>query len=625
MKYRPEIDGLRALAVVPVILFHAGFPYFTGGYVGVDIFFVISGYLITTILINELSEGRFSILNFYDRRTRRIMPSLFVVIIASFIAGWFILLPEDFERFSLSAVAATTFWSNIFFWMESGYFDTETELKPLLHTWSLAVEEQYYIFFPVLLALFWRFGKAVILSILAVIFAASLALGIWDFGALSEPEAAFYLLPTRAWELMIGSFVAFYMARAAPRLPAPALSGLLSVMGMALILYAIFAYDKNTPFPSLYTLAPTLGTALIILFERRGTWSFYVLANPVCIGIGLVSYSAYLWHQPLFAYARYLSLDHPPLTVMGVLSLATFGLAWLSYKFVETPFRNKTRFTRRRIFAGAGAVGALIIALGFAGLLSKGVPSRYDARHLAVFQQYDDPGRYVRTRFLKLLNAEFDASDPRAKLLIIGDSYGQDMVNAVKETALDTRYQMSTFRISSRCGNIFLKRDFTDLIAPADHALCAKRPGSEDAGLQERIKQADDIWLVSSWKDWHVENLPESLTNIKAITTAKIRVMGRKHFGSGMSLKRYMAEYQKGNSEIEMPLNSGHRRINALMQKLLIPEDFIDISEMMCGAGETCKNMTPEGLLISYDGGHLTRAGATLMGERLSEHLKAVK
>lgn len=622
MKYRPEIDGLRALAVVPVILFHAGFPYFTGGYVGVDIFFVISGYLITTILIGELSEGRFYILNFYDRRIRRIMPSLFVVIIASFIAGWFILLPEDFERFSLSAIAATTFWSNIFFWMESGYFDTETELKPLLHTWSLAVEEQYYIFFPVLLALLWRFGKGVILAILATIFAASLALGVWDFGALSEPEAAFYLLPTRAWELMIGSFVAFYMARTAVRLPGPALSGLLSVSGMGLILYAIFAYDKNTPFPCLYTLAPTLGTALIILFERRGTWSFRVLANPVCIGIGLVSYSAYLWHQPLFAYARYTSLEHPSLMAMALLSIATFGLAWLSYKFVETPFRNKARFTRMRIFVGAGALGAVIVLAGFAGLYSKGMPGRYDARHLVVFKQYDDPGRYVRTRFTKLLKSEFDAGDPRLKLFVIGDSFGQDMVNAISETALAERYQTTTFRISARCGNLFLKRDFTDMITPSDRALCAKRAGYEDAGLQRRMKEADEIWLVSSWKAWHVENLQESLANIRGATAAKVRVMGRKHFGAAMSLKRYMAEYKQGNSKMVFETSKGHKNINTLMRDLLDPADFIDISEMMCGTGETCQNLTDEGLLISYDGGHLTQAGATLMGERLLEVLK---
>lgn len=391
---------------------------------------------------------------------------------------------------------------------------------------------------------------------------------------------------------------------------------------MVLILYAIFVYDKDTPFPSLYTLAPTLGTALIILFERRGTWSFRFLANPVCIGLGLVSYSAYLWHQPLFAYARYMSEHHPSLMLMGALSVVTFALAWLSYKFVETPFRNRHRFTRVRIFVGAGLLGGLIVVLGLAGWMSKGAPNRFDAQHLAVFQQYDDPGRYVRTRFTKLLNAEFDVTDQREKLLIIGDSYGQDMVNAVAETALSDRYQLSTFRISSRCGNLFLKRDFTDLIRPSDRARCAKRTGYEDEELQSRIEAADEIWLVSSWKDWHVENLPESLMNLEATTDATLRVMGRKHFGSGISLRRYMAAHQSGNTLVEVELNKGHLRVNQLMRDTLRAERFVDVSQMMCGSDETCRNTTEEGLLISYDGGHLTQAGAKLMGERLLERLK---
>ena len=209
MKYRREIDGLRALAVLPVIFFHAGFEAFSGGFVGVEVFFVISGYLITTIILSELEQGKFSILNFYERRARRILPALFLVMLVCIYFAWVWLLPSDMKKFSLSLVAVSVFASNILFWRESGYFDTDTALKPLLHTWSLAVEEQYFVLFPLFLMLLWRLGKRWILIILATVFVASLSLAQW--GAYAQPDTAFYLLPTRGWELLIGAFAAFYL------------------------------------------------------------------------------------------------------------------------------------------------------------------------------------------------------------------------------------------------------------------------------------------------------------------------------------------------------------------------------------------------------------------------------
>jgi peptidoglycan/LPS O-acetylase OafA/YrhL len=210
MEYRREIDGLRALAVLPVILFHAGFTTFSGGFVGVDVFFVISGYLITTIILTELEQGTFSIVNFYERRARRILPALFVMMLACLPFAWFWLLPEDMKDFSQSLLAVSVFASNILFWRESGYFDSAAELKPLLHTWSLAVEEQYYMLFPLFLMATWRFGRRWILGSLIAVALASLALAQW--GSLVKPAATFYLLPTRVWELLIGAFAAFYLS-----------------------------------------------------------------------------------------------------------------------------------------------------------------------------------------------------------------------------------------------------------------------------------------------------------------------------------------------------------------------------------------------------------------------------
>jgi len=310
MDYRREIDGLRALAVLPVILFHAGFETFSGGFVGVDVFFVISGYLITTIILAELEQGNFSIVNFYERRARRILPALFSVMLVCIPFAWFWLLPSNMKDFSQSLVAVSVFASNILFWRESGYFDTAAELKPLLHTWSLSVEEQYYVLFPLFLMIFWKLGKRWILVTLGLVFVASLAVAQW--AAYAKPAAAFYLLPPRGWELLIGAFAAFYLSQANRKDFGKGLSEFGGWLGVALILYAVFAYSKATPFPGFYALVPTLGTVLIILFATKQTAVGKLLGNKAFVGVGLISYSAYLWHQPLFAFASRLLKYSPP-------------------------------------------------------------------------------------------------------------------------------------------------------------------------------------------------------------------------------------------------------------------------------------------------------------------------
>ena len=214
MKYRPEIDGLRALAILPVMLFHAEFEYFSGGFIGVDIFFVISGYLITTIIITEIAEDRFNVLNFYKRRARRILPAMYFVMAVCFPFAWFLLPPNALKDFGQSLVATSLFSSNILFWIETGYFDTAAGLKPLLHTWSLAVEEQYYLIFPLFLMLTWRLGINWLIFLLSLFFFISFGLADWATNQISKQKiisAAYYLIPTRGWELMVGVFKAFYL------------------------------------------------------------------------------------------------------------------------------------------------------------------------------------------------------------------------------------------------------------------------------------------------------------------------------------------------------------------------------------------------------------------------------
>lgn len=365
MNYRREIDGLRSLAVLPAIFFHAGFQSFSGGFVGVDVFFVISGYLITFIILNEQQSGTFTLLNFYERRARRILPALFVVMFACLPLAWLWSPPSEIKNFSDSLIAVSTFCSNVLFWMTSGYFERDAELKPLLHTWSLAVEEQYYLFFPLFLLFMWRFGKRWILIASAVMVGLSLALA--QSASAVSPPTAYYLLPTRGWELLIGAWVAFYFFDNSNPNFKKSISEIGGMVGLSLIVYAVTVFDKNTPFPSVYTLAPTIGAALIILFSTQQTVVGRLLGNRLLVAIGLVSYSAYLWHQPLFAFARQRSVDEPSKPLLLSLALIAMGLAFLSWKYIETPFRSNQKFSRRQIFSYCAVGGTFFIAIGVAG------------------------------------------------------------------------------------------------------------------------------------------------------------------------------------------------------------------------------------------------------------------
>ena len=371
MHYRREIDGLRAVAVMPVILFHAGFTIFSGGYVGVDIFFVISGYLITSIIIDELEQGTFSILRFYERRARRISPALFFVMLSCIPFAWMWMLPSQFKDFSLSLVGVSVFLSNILFAAETGYFATSAEEKPLLHTWSLAIEEQYYMLFPIFLILLWRFGRSPVFYTIVIFAVLSLILSEW--GWRNQPEINFFFTFSRFWELLAGSVCAFLLHGKAQKS-----NNLLSAIGLALIVIAIFFYDESTPFPSTYALAPVVGTALIIMYGARGTRVAQLLSQKGFVGIGLVSYSAYLWHQPLFAFARIRSLYAPEQWLMLLLSFASLGLAYFSWRYVERPFRKRLMpalRSQRAVFSVAGLVGAAVLGFGVYGYFNDGFPA----------------------------------------------------------------------------------------------------------------------------------------------------------------------------------------------------------------------------------------------------------
>jgi peptidoglycan/LPS O-acetylase OafA/YrhL len=379
--YRPEIDGLRAIAVTAVVLFHAGLPGIGGGFMGVDVFFVISGFLITSVLLVELAQVRFSFADFYVRRARRILPLLIVVCAACVPISLMLLLPEDLKEFGASLVGAASFTLNLMAANNVGYFDRAAEAQPLLHIWSLAVEEQYYLLFPLFMAGIWRFGINAIAVVLAGLVVAGIVTAeIW---VRTEAAAAFYLLPTRGWTILLGALAAIVVARGGRR-PWDGLA----LAGLGMILWALFGLDAGLRFPGIWTLLPTLGAVLVIVYA--GPLTIGLLGARPLVGLGLISYGVYLWHSPVMAFLRYGRATEPAPVVMAGAVLLTGLLAALTWGLVEQPFRRAgTQWHRRAVpLVVAGSVG--LIAIGMALVAMKGLPDRYDTKTLAILAAEED-------------------------------------------------------------------------------------------------------------------------------------------------------------------------------------------------------------------------------------------
>jgi peptidoglycan/LPS O-acetylase OafA/YrhL len=369
--YRADIDGLRAVAILPVLLFHAGLPGWSGGYVGVDVFFVISGYLITGIIAREIDAGQFSILNFYERRARRIMPALMAMIAAVLVAVSILFLPADFAEVPGSAAAATLFVSNVHFFLDAGYFAGAAETKPLLHTWSLALEEQFYIGFPILLFLIARFVPRWRTMIVAAIALVSFALAVATQA--NGDGFAFYMLPPRAWELFAGALLAL---GAVPAIGNRMLREIVAIGGLAAIGYAVASFTRTTIFPGTAALLPVLGAAALIHTAPGTTIGKFLSLKPL-VAVGLISYSLYLWHWPLIVLTQYAT--DAPLTgaLQATVIAGSLALAILSTHFIERPFRNRSRYPREPLFVMTGAAMAAICVASTGMALSHGWPARF--------------------------------------------------------------------------------------------------------------------------------------------------------------------------------------------------------------------------------------------------------
>jgi peptidoglycan/LPS O-acetylase OafA/YrhL len=375
-KYRPEIDGLRAVAIIPVVLFHAGVSGFSGGFVGVDVFFVISGFLITSVIQDDISAGRFSLVQFYERRVRRIFPALFFMLAGCWLLAAWLLYPDDFERFAGSLVAATLFVSSFLFYSESGYFDGAAEEKPLLHTWSLSVEELFYLAYPLTLLVAWRLLGTRWWLLIAALTLASFVGSVIALRLDPHSNAAFYLLQYRAWELLLGAVLALQRRR--PQL-SPRIGQWLSAAGLVMIVAAVTLYSPETRFPGLAALLPCLGAALVIAFgQAPASGPTALLCWRPVVFVGLISYSLYLWHWPIFVFFDYWAGRPPTRWESGLLIALSIAIAILSWRLIEQPFRGANGLlSRARLFTLAGATMSVLVAIGLHGLLSSGWSSRY--------------------------------------------------------------------------------------------------------------------------------------------------------------------------------------------------------------------------------------------------------
>ena len=447
LRHRVDIDGLRAIAILPVVLYHAGFSAPKGGFIGVDVFFVISGFLMASLIRGEMEQGAFGLARFYERRIRRIFPALFTVIIASAAAAWFLFHPIELEYFARSVMGAALLASNITFWKESGYFDTSAQVKPLLHTWSLAVEEQFYIAFPLLLVLLGRLGRRrLIIVTLALLLLGSFVFSVWEVER--SPVSAFYLAPSRFWELLLGAVLAFGIA---PNPRSVMLSQVMALLGVVLIGFAVLSYTETTPLPGVNALVPCLGAALVIQARAKGGPVGLLLGSPPLVFLGLISYSLYLWHWPLIVFARYaLGEDLPPHWAACLL-FVSICLAALSWRFIEQPFRGrKSPINRRILFAGAATAVAAAVIFGGLVNLEEGVPSRLPMAAQAIYRVSHDTGRFlgpacfidsegegpksgdIRAGTLCALG---NSDVPEVSFLVWGDSHAGAMAPAIDRAA----------------------------------------------------------------------------------------------------------------------------------------------------------------------------------------------
>tara|TARA_Y200000002_G_scaffold381917_1_gene397291 strand:- start:2212 stop:4206 length:1995 start_codon:yes stop_codon:yes gene_type:complete len=490
LNYRPEIDGLRAIAVGAVILYHSKIKFlgdqpFKGGFIGVDIFFVISGYLITSIILRELYEtGAFSFKSFYERRVRRLLPVLLFIMLASFPLAWMYLVPSSFIDFSKSILYSLGFGSNFYFHYSGQEYAAEDGIfKPFLHTWSLSVEEQYYILFPVILLITFKFYRKYLIPILILGFIISLTLAEWT--SRNYPSASFYFLHTRMWELLAGSILAYFEIIRGHRSKHKILNLLLPTIGLVLIFHSIFFFNDEMLHPSLFTLSPIIGVCLIIWFTGKNEIVTRLLSSKLFVGIGLISYSLYLWHYPIFTFARITEFFGNNIIKELSAGIVILLLSIASYYFLERPFRNR-KYQFKRLLIILLSFFTLLISVNFYVINNEGLNSRLPK----IFQ--------VK---LKEENVVLYQKGNLQKVVLLGDSHAEALQYSLNEEIkknnlnlyrLRTRFYLNDFNfvVNNKFNEDFIKSNHT-----ADKFL------NENSNLIVVYHLRWSIKLLSTWFD----------------------------------------------------------------------------------------------------------------------------
>lgn len=494
LTYRPDIDGLRTVAVGAVVLYHAKLGILPGGFVGVDVFFVISGFLISSIVLGELADNRFSIAGFYERRIRRILPALMTVLATSFIAGAIVFPPQDFVVFAKSMKAAALFYANFFFHGQSGYFAPDAEMQPLLHTWSLAVEEQFYVVAPLFLLLIARLKNSVRFAVVTA--ALMISLIVSACGAFLLDSAAFYLPHSRAFELLLGMLLALGVV------PSPVdrtLQELAGLAGLALIAYATFFFSASTPFPGLAALVPCAGAALVIWSGAANrTLTFGVLSSRVMVFTGKISYSLYLWHWPVLVFVAYEFGDGVSVWDRVGLVVVAYVLSVLTYTYVEQPARQRTFLPSRNHVFVAGAA-ALLVAVGLSQLVTgtRGLPERLGAE-IAAFDAAvrKNKGYTPCPENESWINSTSDCevgqkSASARSFLMWGDSHARMLSSTAAELASEKAVK-----------GVVVFRGGCPPFLDIDHTAFDKRNCSKTADEVERLLSGNDfsdVLLVARW------------------------------------------------------------------------------------------------------------------------------
>jgi peptidoglycan/LPS O-acetylase OafA/YrhL len=623
MIYRREIDGLRAIAVLSVILFHAGFATFSGGFVGVDVFFVISGYLITSIILAEKQSGTFSLANFYKRRAKRILPALFFVLLVCLPFAWLLLFPADLKQFSDSLISVSTFLSNVYFWKNSFYFDTAAELKPLLHTWSLAVEEQYYVLFPLFILVTWKWGTRWMMALLALI--GLISLGAAEWGSFNALSLSFYLLPTRAWELLIGVLLGFYLFKKENNESARnRINQLISVIGLLAIAYGVCVFDQQTPFPSLYTLVPTTGAGCIILAADQKTVVGKILGSKPLVGIGLLSYSAYLWHQPLFAFARHASVDEPSQMLLTTLAVVALILAYLTWRFIETPFRQ-TNVHAKSVFLCSFLGLALFAAVGAALPHLGGPYSKFteEQEKLYSYISYNFDEKVGKHKcFIDSSDQSYTAFSNKCKkiakdmptLFLWGDSHA-----AALGMGLHSLYKNVVQYTSTNCPPILD-------ISLAGARYCS---GINEFAMKEIERlQPNEIILEAYWHSYgsrKILKLDETIAAIHNISPlSRITIVGNVPLWPG-SLPIWLLKHHVSLNEddlyLPLPLYSTLKSLDERLQSIAEKNkaNFVSALDVFC-RDQKCKTIAShDGTLMptAFDYGHLTEGGSIILAKKL--------